>query len=256
MNACLPKKKGRIEKTMSQKIKAIVIKSTDRKEKDANLLLFSIEQGKVWATLKGVKSPNAKMKLAQNQFCFGEFVLEQTKGGVIVTGFELVESFHEISADVDKYFEGSAILDAICDLDFQDEMERAQVFVLTVKALQAICFDKVRPRYVLCKFLIEIFKIYGFPFFSDRCTVCGNKAFDQLYVNFESGALVCAACKSITSQELPVAAYAALKVLSSTDLAKLSTVKLAQNSEMTLLKVLAKNFEERFDCKLKMIGIF
>ena len=61
---------------MTQNVKAIVIKSNDRKEKDKNILLFSLEQGKIWATLKGVKSPNAKMKIAQNPFCFGEFILE------------------------------------------------------------------------------------------------------------------------------------------------------------------------------------
>ena len=60
---------------MSEKIQAIVVKSTDRKEKDKNILLFSIEKGKIWATLKGVKGNGAKMKIAQNPFCFGEFVL-------------------------------------------------------------------------------------------------------------------------------------------------------------------------------------
>ena len=73
---------------MSEKVKAIVIKSNDRKEKDANVLLFSLEKGKIWVTLKGIKGQNAKMKLAQRMFCFGEFVLQEGKAGQSVTSFE------------------------------------------------------------------------------------------------------------------------------------------------------------------------
>ena len=42
---------------MAEKIQGIVLKSNDRKEKDVNILLFSLEKGKIWATLRGVKSP-------------------------------------------------------------------------------------------------------------------------------------------------------------------------------------------------------
>ena len=37
--------------------------------------------------------------------------------------------------------------------------------------------------------------------------------------------------------------------------AKLSTLRLAEGSEVGLLRVLVRNFEARFDKKLKMMGI-
>ena len=62
---------------MGRKIKAVVIKGNNVKEKDKNILLFSLEEGKIWATLKGVRGEKAKMKYAKEPFCFGDFILEE-----------------------------------------------------------------------------------------------------------------------------------------------------------------------------------
>lgn len=240
---------------MPQKVKGIVIKSNDRKEKDVNVLLFSLELGKIWVTLRGAKSPNAKMKTAQNPFTFGEFMLEEGKSGMIVTGFESIESFHEIAEDIDKYFEASAVLEAVNGLDFSGEAERANVFVLAVKALKNICFGNVRTNYVLCKFFIELFKIYGCMLNVDKCSACGDKTFERLFINYDVGELVCTACKTALCEELQKTTLLALKVLSNTELERLSSVKLAPSSELALLKVLCKNFDARFSAKLKLLGI-
>ena len=57
------------------------------------------------------------------------------------------------------------------------------------------------------------------------------------------------------SEELPKSVYAALKILTNTDFDRLSSVKLAKDSEILLLKTLVKNFETRFDENLKIMGI-
>ncbi len=240
---------------MSNKVQAIVIRSNDKKEKDKNILLFSLEQGKIWATLKGVKNPQAKMKLAQNPFCYGEFVLEDGKTGEVVTGFSVLESFHEISEDIDKYFEASAVLEVVNLLDFTSENETKLAFVLTLRALKTICFGKVKQNYVLNKFLIEFFKINGLSLYSAKCSCCGSTTFEKLYINYNTGEIECVACKGFASEEISKTTYLALKILNNTDFDRLSTIKLSEKSELALLKMLVKNFEARFDKRLKMIGI-
>ena len=240
---------------MAEKIRAIVLKSSDKKEKDLSVLLFSLEKGKIWVTLKGVKGSNAKMKLAQNQFCFGEFVLEEGKSGQIVTNFECLESFHEIAEDIDRYFEASAVLEVVDKLKFSSETERAQVFLLVLKTLKANCFQNLKNSYALDKFFISLFEILGVPLYGEKCSSCGTTAFDRIFVDYSSGGLVCMACRSLSSEEMPKGAYIALKILTSTDFDKLSTIKLAKDSEIVLLKILVKNFETRFDERLKLMGI-
>ena len=240
---------------MAEKVQAIVIKSNDKKEKDKNILLFSLEQGKFWATLKGVKGANAKMKLAQSPFCYGEFVIENGKAGQIVTSFEAIETFHEISEDIDKYFEANAILQVLNSLDFSTTSERARVFVLALKALKSICFDNIKSVYVLDKFFIELFKSSGFPLYSDKCSGCGDKTFDKIYVNYSVGELVCFSCKTFDAEELSKSAYTALKIFGNTAFERLSTLKLAKDSEIVLLRILVKVFEAHFDKKLNLMGI-
>ncbi len=238
-----------------QKVKAIVVKSNDRKEKDKNILLFSIEQGKFWATLKGVKGTNAKMKLAQNPFTFAEFVVEDGKMGKIVTGFDTIETFYELTQDTDKYFCGTSILEIVNSIEFTSENETAQIFVETIKALKAICFSNVNPIYVLDKFMISYFEKFGYPIYVGRCSTCKTVAFDKLFFDYQSGELVCQNCKTFSSEELATTTYSALKILTTTDYDMLKTLKLAKESEIGLLRVLVRNFEARFDKKLKLIGV-
>ena len=241
---------------MAEKIQGIVIRSNDRKEKDKNILLFSLEKGKIWATLKGVKSPSAKMKIAQNPFCYGEFVLEEGKAGLIVTAFEAIETFHEISEDVDKYFEGTAMLEIVNGIEFSSQNEITQVFVLMLKALKILCFGKVLPLYVLDKFLIELFAITGTPLNTKRCSSCDSTAFERMFLDYSTGELVCINCKGYASEELEKTTLLALKYLSENDFDRLATLKFAQGSELGLLRVLVRNFETRFDKKLRLMGIF
>lgn len=238
-----------------QKVKAVVVKSHDRKEKDKNILLFSIEQGKFWATLKGVKGANAKMKIAQNPFTFAEFIVEDGKMGKIVTGFDVIETFYELTQDSDKYFCGTSILEILNATEFSSESEIAQVFVDAVKALKTLCFSDSNPVYVLDKFLLCYFERFGSPIFVGKCSSCKTVAFDKLFFDYQSGELVCQKCKTFSSEELSTTTHSALKVLLSCNFDSLKTLKLASESEVGLLRVLVRNFEARFDKKLKLIGV-
>lgn len=240
---------------MSEKFQAIVIKSNDRKEKDKNILLFSLEKGKVWATLKGVKGANAKLKIAQNVFCYGEFVVEEGKLGKIVTGFESIETFYELSENVDKYFESMAILEIVNSIEFSNQTEQKNVFVLLLKALKTLCFGNVKPLYVLNKFMLDLFSINGVSLYTEKCSCCGTTAFQKIFIDFNIGEIVCSSCKTFSCQELDKTVYTAIKILSDLSFDKLKTLKLAQDSEDSLLKILVKNFDFRFDKKLKFVGI-
>lgn len=240
---------------MAEKIQAIVIKSSDKKEKDKNILLFSIEKGKFWVTLKGVKSSGAKMKLAQNPFCFGEFLIEETKAGKVVTGFDLIESFYEITQDADKYFEGIAVLEVLNSINENSQSELAKIFVLTLKTLKSICFSKTKLYYSLDKFLIEFLNSQGFLFDFNKCSCCKTTAFDKMYIDYSTGELVCTNCKNFNCEELSKTTFMALKILSNTKFEKLGTLTLSQGSELALLKILTKDFESRFEKQLKFMGI-
>ena len=127
--------------------------------------------------------------------------------------------------------------------------------MLLIKTLKTICFSKTKALYCLNKFLLEFFALSGFPLSVEKCMCCGNNAFDKLYMNYMIGELECISCKHLTSEEVSAVVLSAIKFLNKTEFERLQTLKLAQDSELALLKMLVKNFEMRFDKRLNFIGI-
>lgn len=238
---------------MGRKIKAVVIKGNNVKEKDKNILLFSLEEGKIWATLKGVRGEKAKMKYAKEPFCFGDFILEEGKAGDIVTSVDVIETFHEITNDIDKYFEGNALLEIVSQVD--DSAERYGIFMNFVKALKILCFHKVPKLEVLVKFMLDLFSLLGVGLYTKKCSCCGVDFHDNLYINYNVGEIVCSQCKTFQSEQLSKAEFSIIKILSEIDYEKLASTKFSEETLFRLLKILVKNFSARFDRNLKMIGI-
>ena len=89
----------------SVKVRAIVLKSSNVRDKDALVCLYSLELGKIFVSMKGVRGEKAKLKFAKEIFCFGEYILEQTKSNFIVTGVDIIDNFYDLSKDIDKYYE-------------------------------------------------------------------------------------------------------------------------------------------------------
>ena len=147
------------------------------------------------------------------------------------------------------------MLEIVSALEFSSVEERAKTFVLLLKCLKVLCFSNISNLYILNKFLLEIFKVFGLPINVEKCACCGSKAFERIFFNFAVGELICFNCKNYFCQELSKQAYLALRILTITEIDKLKTVKLAKGSELDLLKILVKNFEIKFDKKLNLIGI-
>lgn len=238
---------------MSKTSKAFVLRGYNSKEKDKNILLFSLEEGKIWVTLKGVRGDKAKMKYAKEPFCFGEFTIEEGKFSNVVTSVEIIEPFNELAQNVDKYFEGQAILEIVNTLNFENE--RYPLFVSLLKALKTLAFHNAVKNSCLIKFLIDVFDIYGLKVYSEKCTCCGAQFHDHVYINYNVGELVCGACKTFQSEELSKAEYMVLKNLTNNDYEKLPTIKFPEEVGEKLLKKLVKNFSFRFEKDLKMMGI-
>ena len=61
----------------STKVKGVVLGSVNTKEKDKIVTIFSLEQGKMSLSMRGVRGDKAKMKFAKELFCFADFIFEE-----------------------------------------------------------------------------------------------------------------------------------------------------------------------------------
>lgn len=232
------------------KQKGIVLGSIDYKEKDKLVTLFTLENGIITCVLKSVKSEKAKLKFAKEPFCFGEFLISIPSK--IITSVEVEDSFFELTKNIDKLYIACAILDAVKTVLPQGEKNPA-MFVETLKAIGSICYDDVNDKYVLTKFLLNIFDAVGYKLALNKCSVCGQDFGTKRYINLDFGEIVCSGCKTANCMEISPRCHKTFKILFDTPYDKLSTLKLSKFSEDEALNVLNLNFEHRFGKKLVIV---
>ena len=229
---------------MSYETKAIVISSKDSKEKDKEVLLYSLDKGKLYAKFKGVKNQKSKLKAGKEIFTFGDFFVEEGKPGNIVTGVNIIENFYDISQNIDAYLEACNILDVVKKLPTAESCPI--LFVSIIKALRELKEQKNAKNMVFLKFLCDFFEINGYKFNFDKCSSCGAKLTGKKYINPAVGEVVCANCKLYTYFEVEPTIMSAVKIIKNTEYEKLGSVKFGDLVLSKVLSFLSQNYEWRF----------
>ena len=233
---------------MSYETKAIVISSKDSKEKDKEVLLYSLDKGKIFAKFKGVKNQKSKLKAGKEVFTFGDFFIEEGKTGNIVTGVNIIESFYEISQNIDAYLEACNMFDIVKKIPTGDN--NPYLFVSIIKALKALNYDKNVKNVVFLKFLVDFFENNGYKFNFEHCSGCGARLTGKKFINPNVGEIVCSACKQNTYIEVDNAVMAVVKILKNTDYDGLRSVKFNEMVVDKTLTFMSANYKWRTDSQI------
>lgn len=228
----------------SQKYRGIIVESKDSKEKDKIVSIYTLESGLIRTVFRGVRGEKAKMKASKEVFTFGDFFIENTKGNNVVSAVDVIEAFYPVRENLEKYYEACSVIDAAKKI-ITAQAEPA-LFIEIVKAMKFICYENLKKNYVLCKYLLNIFKGAGYPLNMSKCSSCGAEITGKKYFNYEIGETLCGNCRTYTSEELSPAVVNTLRIINNIDYEKLSTVHLSDDSIKGALQVLAKNFQFRF----------
>lgn len=227
------------------KIQAIVLEARDSKEADRKLALFSCELGQIWATIKGVKKPKAKLAGVSQPFCFAEFLLSKKSDFYTVINASVIENFFNVTSDFDKYIIATAMLE-FCRKTIKENDPSLNLFVLLAKCLKQLEYGEANPMAVLIKFLLEGLACVGYSITTNTCACCGSDGLLEYGAsyNFDRGGLICKKCAavvdslSLTSQE-----QAIIKNIAASDAASLGRLKFAGRDGLVgVISVLAKQF--------------
>lgn len=231
------------------KVKAIVLKSLDYKEKDKLLDLFSLENGKLTVSLKGVRSPKAKLKFAGEPLNLSEYTLVNRNGKLTVTGATLISSFFSIATNYSAYT-CVCVMQEILNKVLNDGEENAELFVLTLKCFKLMQENSEKALLVLVKFYLELLKILGFGIKFDSCLNCNKTFVKETYFSFDNGSFVCSNCKNFYDILVPFNDFQNLKILSEVAIVHCINCNL-NNREQFLVSILNKNLEMRCFIKTK-----
>ena len=224
----------------STKVRGVVLGGINYKEKDKLVKLYTLEKGKTTVTMRGVRGDKAKLKIAKEIFCFGEYIIEAGKTN-IVTSVDVIDGFYPLSKNIEKYYEACAILDIV---DKFSNESNPRLFVEVIKSLKALAYDNLPKYYVIDKFLLDFLNNMGYFFMTDKCSSCGATLSGR-YLNLDFGEIVCPSCKTATCVQISEACYGAFRLLSQTDYEKLGSVKFGGMGEVQAFNILAKDYEWR-----------
>ena len=195
-----------------EKVNALVLKSIDYKDNDKILTLFSLENGKLTAGIKGVKKAGAKLKFAAQPFCFAEYVLAENGDRYTVTQASLHQSFYELSLDIEKYYVSATILQFALKF-LPDAVESPELFHLTINTLKKLAFNDCDNLSELALFLIEALNIAGYAINFHYCVCCEGDIENRVYLSIDEGGCTCNDCHHENDIEFSMYTYQYLKRL-------------------------------------------
>ncbi len=230
------------------KVKAIVIGNRDYKEKDMLVTMFTLEEGIITVTFKGVKNSNAKLKSAKEIFCFGDYIYASGKTNTIISA-DVINTFYDLTKNIKSYFTACNIIKIIKTVLPEGETSPS-LFVDTLKAFNLLAEAEVNPLVVLNKYLVRVFEGFGYKFNLNKCSTCGNDFLNHRFMNLRYGDITCFSCRVGEVEEISPATYQTLRMLSQTDYSNLHTLKLSQNILQDAFNILHKNHMFRFNQKL------
>ncbi len=191
----------------SVKVKAIAVRAVPYGESDMIITLVGVETGKITATAKGCLKRGAKLRYAAEPFNFGDYVLAGRGGRYVVTECEQIESFGAITADIERYYDGCLILDALAKLSEQPAPEE---FMAALNALSRLAYSNEDPDAVIRDFLLTAIEIGGNRLDFAHCNACG-RALEGAARFQDADGIVCESCANFGSIEVeaPLRAFLA-----------------------------------------------
>lgn len=231
-------------------VTGIVLSAMPYREKDKLIHIFSVELGKITAVLKGVSAPNAKLKFAGQPFCFAKFDLARSGEFYVVKGCELIDSFFELTEDYAKYMLSMTMLE-VCSIILKPEIIAENLFLILIKSLQNIVYNKVDVHLSVLKFLVDTLQIIGYALNFNVCDNCGMKFIGDIKFDYHSGTFRCSSCSG--GIKIPPRDFTILKMVSSTSVDRLNTLKLQSGAIVPCLKLIISDVSERLNVRLKSI---
>ena len=215
------------------KVKAVVLRSEDRKEKDKLLTLFTLEHGLLKVVLKGVSNPQSKLKFAKQPFCFADFVLSRSDGIPVVTSASMIESFFDLTLDYQKYKHACDMLSLVNEKMKYGYSEPA-MFLCLLKSLQSIVSSDVSEDLVMLKFYLETLNILGYKPSFEHCSNCRSQFVDGAYIGGKY-TLECAICRGNNAIKIDSKTLNIIRVVSKTDFNKLASYKVSSGDAQLAL---------------------
>jgi len=179
------------------KAKAVVLNTFKLGEADKIVVMFSGSKGKIRGVAKGIRKTKSKFGGSLEPFTVVDLLLYEGKSLDVIQQADIIMSFKEVRADLEKLKYGSVMLELI-DKVGQEKEESYDAFSLLLAALQCLKEADNNYRTLLTIFQLKLMGVLGYRPHTGRCAACGGPLPDineQSLFSLRFGGLLCGDCR-------------------------------------------------------------
>ncbi len=235
----------------------IVLRTTDYKDYDKILALFSRSHGRIDAQARGARRLKSEFGPIAQPLACGEFEFYKKNDKLFLTGALIRQEFYHIQNDYDKYMSACVMLE-LTDKLLQNADEYEELFLTLIYALFAMEQGKLSYLQALAYFLARVVEMMGiFPAIGS-CAVCGSPAQGPVAAfSFEEGGEICPQCSPhVKAVKVPRSVLLGLIILANTKPKEANGITLEERDARGVVKLLERYLDAMMEIKLKTMKCF
>ncbi len=183
---------------MSKIIKneAIIIRKTKFSDSSLIVQLYTKENGKISALIKGARSSKSKIGTKIDLINHVEVVIynKEDKDLQLVTQVNLINHFPHLRDNLEKIKYATAICELILKL-IPDQESNERIFRGTIRILKLIEKGVESENFYFAQYLLFFIKEIGYELSFENCSECGNKITDNSDNAFSfANGIICKNC--------------------------------------------------------------
>ena len=184
---------------MITEVKGLVIRTTDIRESDRLITIFTEEMGVLSAMAQGARSLKSRKMSSTMQFCYSRFILYKKGEHYYVREAELIESFFDLRSSIEDLALAAYIADVLSDVTVA--AEERELLRLSLNSLYAIANKKYELSKIKAAFEIRAASILGFMPDVLACSSCGERL-GNFYFDIMGGSIKCFLCNERESSSI------------------------------------------------------
>lgn len=177
---------------MYYKSGAIILKTSDLREADKLVNVFSATDGKVRAVARGVKKPRSSLRACIQPFSQSLLHFHRGKDLDIITQGRIINFYGQAREDIQKMLYAVYMMELL-DKSLLEHMPLPQLYAATLEVLDYLndhAFNPLVIRFFELKLLVSL----GYAPILNQCVQCGGASSPMAVFSMAEGGVVCPQC--------------------------------------------------------------
>ena len=211
---------------MYYKSRSIILKTSDLKEADKIVSIFSEKEGKISAVARGVKKPASSLRACIQPFCHSLLHLSRGKNLDLITQGKIIDFYGNTRLDFPRMIYVVYMMELL-DKSLMERMPLNNLYNTTLEVLEYIN-SRGANSLLIRLYELRLLSALGYKPVFNQCINCGSPKI--LGFNIPEGGVLCSGCigQSLAVFQLSGESLAILRLLLNTRLSTLEKIKASQ----------------------------